>query len=92
MKLDSAWLVLLAIATGAACGVVAVSTSRRRRHRSARDRDDRSQIGAWEDEGGNVAPVVARADRDVTPTYRAATRPRFPNGPPHPKATPCDIT
>jgi hypothetical protein len=106
MKLDTSRLLLLAVATAVAGGVVAFSGSRRRKHRTARLDDHRSQIGSWENEGGNLTPVVTHVDPVVAPTYRATIRPglfahstslwrsdwpRFPNDPPHPKVIPCDI-
>lgn len=106
MKLDTSRLLLIAVATAVAGGAVALSGSRRRKRRTARMDDHRSQIGSWENEGGNLTPVVTHADPVAAPTYRAtirpglfahstslwrSDRPRFSNDSPHPKATPCDI-
>lgn len=106
MKLDTSRLLLLAVATAVAGGVVAFVGSRRRKHRTARMDDHSSQIGSWENEGGNLTPVATHAVAGATPTYRPAIRPgrfahstslwrsdwpRFPNDSPHPKAIPCDI-
>lgn len=103
MKPDRPWLLLVALVAGA----MSALASRRRLHRSARASDDHSQIGSWENEGGNLPPAVDAADHDAARTYRATTRPRLfapsmpwrHSDPPRPsnaslhaKATPCDLT
>jgi hypothetical protein len=103
MKLDRSWLLLV----GLVAGLFTAVASRRRQHRGARTRDDHSQIGSWENEGGNLPPAATPADHAASRTYRSTTRPRMfapsaplPHGdsPPssnvslHAKATPCDMT
>ena len=56
MKLDNRWILLLVVAARAAAGIVVASRSRRQNSRSARAREHKSQIRAWENEGGNLAP------------------------------------
>ena len=102
MKLDRSWLLLV----GLVAGLFTAVASRRRQHRGARTRDDHSQIGSWENEGGNLPPAVMPADHGASRTYRTTTRPRmFASSAPlhgasprssnaslHAKATPCDMT
>jgi hypothetical protein len=79
MNQDLPWrrVLVIAVATAAACAALVAATSRRRRRRTVRDAGDRSQIGSWENEGGNLPPVAGAADRGSTRTYRTALRPRM---------------
>ncbi len=55
MNIDNRWVLLLAIA---AIGGVVVSKSRRRHRRNRHDREFATELHAWENEGGNVAPAA----------------------------------
>lgn len=59
MYIANRWILLVALAAAAAVGASAVSTARRRHGRAARDVDHGKQLNAWENEGGNAAPVPA---------------------------------
>lgn len=58
MNIDKRWL-LLAVALSAAVGAAVASKSRHRKRGTAHDRDYRTQVKSWENEGGNVAPTPA---------------------------------
>lgn len=60
MKIDSRWLVLLALGVGAAAGAALASSSRRQHHRKVSDhREHKTHLKSWENEGGNLAPTPA---------------------------------
>jgi hypothetical protein len=61
MKTDKPWLLLLAVALGAAIGAVVASKSRRLHQRAVRDLEHTTDVKAWENEGGNLAPTAATA-------------------------------
>jgi len=58
MNIDKRWLVLLAVAASAGGAAVALNL-RRGHHRTAREKDHKSDVKAWENEGGNLAPTPA---------------------------------
>ena len=53
MSIDKRWILLLGIAIG---GAAAALTARRSHHRSVGDRQQKTNIKSWENEGGNLAP------------------------------------
>jgi hypothetical protein len=59
MTVSNRWILLLAVAAGAAGGAVIASNSRRRQ--TTHDRDHKSQLKSWENEGGNLAPIPVAA-------------------------------
>jgi hypothetical protein len=62
MNADKRWFPLLALTLSAAvCGAIA-SRVRRRRVRVAHDAQHKTNLKAWENEGGNLAPS------EVSPT------------------------
>ena len=61
LKIEKHWLVLVAMALGAASGAAMSWRSRARRMRSAHALDVKSQLKSWENEGGNLAPAPATA-------------------------------
>jgi hypothetical protein len=53
------WLLLVIAAASAASATLAIVLSgRRRRHRHVQLHDHKADVGSWENEGGNLAPVV----------------------------------
>jgi hypothetical protein len=58
MNIDKRFLLLLAVTASAAVGAVAASKARVRHHRTVRDRNDKTEIKSWENEGGNLAPAA----------------------------------
>lgn len=79
MNRNLPWLrvLVIAAATGAAIAAFVAATSRRRLRRTVRDAHDRSQVGSWENEGGNLPPASDSAERGSTRPYRTALRPRM---------------
>jgi hypothetical protein len=55
MRIENRLLLLLAVVAGSAA---IASNWRRRIHRTVRDRDYRTELKSWENEGGNLAPVA----------------------------------
>ena len=62
MNIDKRWLFLLAVAASAAAGAALALTLRRTYHRTAHDVEQATQLKAWENEGGNLAPPAAAAE------------------------------
>jgi len=59
MHIDKHWfLLLLAIAVGAAAGAVVASKSRRGQQRTTPDLEHATELKSWENEGGNLAPAA----------------------------------
>jgi hypothetical protein len=56
MNINKRWI-LLALAVSAAAGAVVASQSRRRDFRTAHDREHKTALKSWENEGGNLAPI-----------------------------------
>lgn len=61
MNIDKRWVLLLALAAGAAAGAVVATNARRRNHRTARIRELKTELKSWENEGGNLAPTPVAA-------------------------------
>jgi hypothetical protein len=59
MSIDKRWLLFIAVAASAAAGAAFMSRSRRRQHRTAHDLQHKEDVKAWENEGGNLAPMPA---------------------------------
>jgi hypothetical protein len=59
MNIDRRWLLLLSVAASAAIGAAIASRSRRRNHRAAHVLQHKTDLRAWENEGGNLAPAAA---------------------------------
>lgn len=59
MTVGNRWILMLALAAAAAAGAVAASGVNRRRVRTASELDERKNLKAWENEGGNLAPASA---------------------------------
>jgi hypothetical protein len=57
MGIDQGWFFLLAVAAGGLAVAAVGSLLRRRRHRRPDALAEKSAIGAWENEGGNPAPI-----------------------------------
>jgi hypothetical protein len=57
MSIDKRWILLIAVAAGAAGGVVVALTSRNRKHRIAGHLQHKEDIKSWENEGGNLKPA-----------------------------------
>ena len=61
MNIDTRWVVLAALAAGAAAGAAVAMQTRRRQHRTARDLDHATDLKSWENEGGNLPPASVAA-------------------------------
>jgi hypothetical protein len=57
MNLDRRWILLIAVTLSAAIGAVVASRARRQHVRAAGESERKSDLKAWENEGGNLAPV-----------------------------------
>ncbi len=58
MNIDKRFVMLLAVAAGAAVGAVAASKSWLRHRHTTRDREHKQDLKSWENEGGNLAPAA----------------------------------
>lgn len=56
MNVDKRWLFLVTMV--AIAGAVLASTTRRRQRRSVHELEHKENLTAWENEGGNLAPVM----------------------------------
>jgi hypothetical protein len=61
MNIDKRWILLLAVTTSAAVGVAFASRTWRRHVRAAGEMEHKTDLKAWENEGGNIAPAPATA-------------------------------
>jgi len=55
------WLLVFALAAAAAAGAMTAAGVRKRRDRVTRHSEYREDLKAWENEGGNLAPVSPAA-------------------------------
>ena len=58
MPINKRWMLVLPIAACAAAGVAATYAARHRNRQSVARMENKAGIKSWENEGGNVAPVV----------------------------------
>ena len=58
MKFDQRWLLVVAAACAAA-GLAVADGARRRRLAKSHQREQARALRAWENEGGNLAPIPA---------------------------------
>jgi len=65
MNIDKRWIFLLAVSSSAAVGAVMASRTRRRHVRAAGEVQRRTDLKAWENEGGNLAPAPASAVQPI---------------------------
>ncbi len=65
MNIDKRWILLLAVTASAAAGAAFASRTRRRDVHAAGEVQHKTDLKAWENEGGNLAPTAATA---VQPT------------------------
>jgi hypothetical protein len=56
MNIDRRWTILLAVTISAAIGAAFAARSRDHRIRAAGESQRRTDLRAWENEGGNLAP------------------------------------
>jgi hypothetical protein len=61
MNIDKRWIFLLAVTASAAAGAAFASRTRRRHVRAAGELQHKTDLKAWENEGGNLAPTPAPA-------------------------------
>ena len=61
MSTDKRWGLLLAMAISAAAGAAIAFKSQRRQVRAAEHLQHKTHVKAWENEGGNLAPIPATA-------------------------------
>jgi hypothetical protein len=61
MNIDKRWILLLAVTMCAAVGAAFASRTRRRHVHSAGKVQHKTDLKAWENEGGNLAPTPASA-------------------------------
>jgi hypothetical protein len=59
MSIDGRWILLLAVAAGAVAVTGGASRWRRRHRRTVHDLQHKTDVKAWENEGGNVMPPPA---------------------------------
>jgi len=59
MSIDKRFIFLLAVTSSAAAGMVLASRIRRRHVRAVSKVQRRTDLKAWENEGGSLAPVPA---------------------------------
>jgi len=57
MQIGKRWFLLLVVAVSSAIGAAVASKSRRRHHRTTHDREHKTELKSWENEGGNLAPA-----------------------------------
>jgi hypothetical protein len=67
MSVDKRWLLVVALVTGAAAGAVVAWNARRGFPRTAPDLEHAADLKAWENEGGNLAPIAPAAGAAGTP-------------------------
>jgi hypothetical protein len=65
MNIDKRFIFLLAVTSSAAAGAAFASRIRRRHVRAAGEVQHRTDLKAWENEGGNLAPVPASTAQPV---------------------------
>jgi len=61
MNIDKRWILLLAVTASAAAGAAFASRTRRRHVHAAGQVQHKTDLKAWENEGGNLAPTPATA-------------------------------
>ena len=61
MNIDKRWILLLAVASGAAALASVAMRSRRRTLRTEHALEHATHLRSWENEGGNLAPAPAAA-------------------------------
>jgi hypothetical protein len=59
MYIDRRWILLFAVTVSAAIGAALASRARRQHLVAAGESDRRNDLKAWENEGGNLAPIPA---------------------------------
>jgi hypothetical protein len=59
MNIDRRWTLLIVVTMSAAIGAAFASRSRSQRMLAAGESERKSELKAWENEGGNLAPVPA---------------------------------
>jgi hypothetical protein len=56
VKIDRRWIILVAVTISAAVGAALASRSRGQRVQAAGESQRKTDLKAWENEGGNLAP------------------------------------
>jgi hypothetical protein len=56
MNIDRRWIILFAVTISAAVGAAFASRSRGQRVQAAGESERKTDLKAWENEGGNLAP------------------------------------
>jgi hypothetical protein len=59
MNIDRRWILLIAVTMSAAIGAAFASRARRQHVLAAGESERKSELKAWENEGGNLAPIPA---------------------------------
>jgi hypothetical protein len=59
MNFDRRWTLLIAVTISAAIGAAFASRARRQHVHAAGELERKTDLKAWENEGGNLAPVPA---------------------------------
>jgi hypothetical protein len=59
MNIDRRWIVLIAVTMSAAIGAAFASRARRLHLHAAGESERKDDLKAWENEGGNLAPLPA---------------------------------
>jgi len=59
MNIDRRWIILFAVTISAAVGAAFATRSRSQRVLAAGESQRKTDLKAWENEGGNLAPIPA---------------------------------